>query len=154
MMNCVQPQRERKEVRITKDETVLEITDHLMVDEPGLPGLVARGVMPFRYLRLRADFKKRFAGCEVPFDVNMVLRTEGYWDADKDADSPSDADRIADKRADKPQLADRIADIVTSETNSPDIGEQIDDNWEQIANPEERRRAYNRVNKRKQRAKP
>jgi len=49
------------------------------VDADGVPGLVARGVMPFRFLPYRADFQERFLGCSEAQHVNDVLLVEGFY---------------------------------------------------------------------------
>lgn len=76
--NCVTPYRERE---FRKDGTFKKFTDppRYRVDGDEIPGLVARGVMPFRFLRMRSDFATRFAGCEVADDVRRVLSAEGYY---------------------------------------------------------------------------
>ena len=51
-----------------------------LVDADGIPGLVARGVVPFRYLKLRQDFPTRFADCADVHDVRRVLAAEGYYE--------------------------------------------------------------------------
>ncbi len=53
------------------------------VDEPAIPGLVATGVMPFRFLRMRADFGTRFKGCEDAVAARKVLAAEGYYNDEK-----------------------------------------------------------------------
>ena len=50
------------------------------VDIPGLPGQVACGVLPFRFMRLRADFSSRFSGCEDAAGVRKVLVAEGFYE--------------------------------------------------------------------------
>jgi len=49
------------------------------VDAEGIPELCARGVMPMRFLVMRADYDARFAGCESAQDVNRVLVEEGIY---------------------------------------------------------------------------
>ena len=77
-MNCVTPQRVKVEKLV--DGVIVAIhTDRFLVDVEALPGLVARGVMPYRFLEMRADFATRFAGVEDPAGVRRVLRGEGYY---------------------------------------------------------------------------
>ncbi len=73
-VNQVVPMRKRVEVK-----GALIQTDEFEVDVAALPELVARGVVPFRYLRLRSDFKTRFKGCEDARGVNRALAAEGYY---------------------------------------------------------------------------
>ena len=76
--NYVKPQRVKVERKV--DGILREIsTDDFKVDVEGLPGLVARGVMPFRYLKELKDFKARFADCVCALDVNRVLASEGFY---------------------------------------------------------------------------
>ena len=78
-MNCVTPQRMKVDKKV--DGVIREIgTDEYMVDVEGLPGLVGRGVMPYRFLEQRLDFSTRFADCTGPSDVRRVLSGEGYYD--------------------------------------------------------------------------
>lgn len=73
-MNQVVPCRERT----TSVKGEVELGD-FAVDQEGLPELVARGVVPFEYLRRREDFGERFAGCTEPAHVLDVLRSEGWF---------------------------------------------------------------------------
>lgn len=77
-VNCVAPVQERE---VGKDGEFKRFFDppRYRVDGEDLPGLVARGVMPFRFLRLRSDFGTRFAGCSCPGDVRRVLASEGFY---------------------------------------------------------------------------
>ena len=77
-VNCVAPIQER---RLDSGGKVLGLFEppQYRVDEEGIPELVARGVMPFRFLRMRKDFGTRFKGCEAPLDVLAVLVGEGHF---------------------------------------------------------------------------
>ncbi len=78
-INCVVPSQER--IFNDKGEFVsFHSPPRYRVDVPALPGLVARGVMPFRFLALREDFSTRFKGCENPDDVRKVLSSEGFYE--------------------------------------------------------------------------
>lgn len=78
-INCVVPVRDRK---FDSDGRVLGLLEPPVyrVEAEGLPLLVARGVMPFRFLELRKDFKSRFKGCVNSADVLEVLKAEGVFD--------------------------------------------------------------------------
>jgi hypothetical protein len=78
-MNHVTPQRVKVDKRVDKDNVIEVSTDEYLVDVEALPGLVARGVMPYRFLEMRADFSTRFKGVEDPAGVRRVLRGEGYY---------------------------------------------------------------------------
>ncbi len=66
--NQVEPYRDRE----VSEDGKIEWGPY-RVDGPDIPLLVARGVMPFRFMRERSDFETRFAGCETPADVGRVI---------------------------------------------------------------------------------
>jgi len=74
--NNVTPSRYR--VLDKKTDAFLRFGDY-MVDGEEIPGLVARGVLGFRFMLDRADFGPRFVGCNEPADVRRVLAYEGYY---------------------------------------------------------------------------
>lgn len=78
-INCVTPSQQRV-VNAKGEFQSFYQPPRYRVDVPALPGLVARGVMPFRFLVMRADFKTRFAGCADADAVRAVLSAEGYYE--------------------------------------------------------------------------
>ena len=51
-----------------------------MVDSEAIPGLVARGVLRFKFMLDRADFESRFGLCKDACGVRMILAGEGFYD--------------------------------------------------------------------------
>ena len=78
-INCVVPSQQRI---FDKDGKFVSFYSppRYRVDTEALPDLVARGVMPFRFLTMREDFEARFKGCETPEDVRGVLAAEGFYE--------------------------------------------------------------------------
>ncbi len=76
MKNNAAPSRYR--ILDKKTDAFIGFGDY-MVDIDELLGLVARGVLDFRFMEQRADFAKRFKACEDPADVRRVLASEGYY---------------------------------------------------------------------------
>lgn len=76
MMNNVTPCRVRKFDE--KAGRAIE-TGEYKVDVEALPGLVARGVVPYRFMLDRVDFSARFAGCGDAIGVRAILASEGYY---------------------------------------------------------------------------
>jgi hypothetical protein len=73
-MNHITPYRDR----VLHEDGRIEFGDY-RVDGDEIPDLVARGVMPLRFLLMRKDAKTRFKGCESAADVRGVLRDEGFY---------------------------------------------------------------------------
>lgn len=79
MPNCVTPTQERM-INAKGEFQGYYKPPRYMVDVPALPGLVARAVMPFKYLTMREDFATRFKDCKGPDDVRKVLSKEGFYE--------------------------------------------------------------------------
>jgi len=78
-INCVVPSQQRR-VNAKGEFQGFYEPPRYKVDVEALPGLVARGVMPFRFMLQREDFKSRFKGCETSDDVRAVLSKEGFYE--------------------------------------------------------------------------
>ena len=77
-MNCITPSQ-RRMIGDDGEFQGFYKPPRYRVDGEEIPGLVARGVMPFRFLRMREDAGSRFKGCENADDVRKVLSSEGYY---------------------------------------------------------------------------